>query len=82
MVVKIFKSKQLNDITTCLVYENEYYKEPYQVDYIFKTKKDAERQARKDGFKWSREDQLFLNEKEMMYRKLEIMKVSCFKDTK
>lgn len=59
----------------CVVFEGQYYKETSFISGVYTSKKIAEKQARLDGFKHNARQDLFLNEKEMLYRKMEIQEL-------
>lgn len=60
-----------------IVWEGSYYHEQYLLG-VFKTKRDAEKQTRSDGFKFCSADGLFLNEKTSQYRKIHSEPVRTF----
>jgi hypothetical protein len=53
-----------------IVNEGKYYHDDY-IFSVYATKKSAEKETRKDGFKWNKKDQMFLNDKEQLYRKID-----------
>ena len=59
-----------------ILLECQYYREEPWIESVHLTKKQAEAQSRKQGFKWNREQGIFLNDDMQHYRRIERHEVS------
>jgi hypothetical protein len=65
-----------------IVEQGFYYADGWHVDSVHSTKKGAELQARADGFKWNKEDDMFLNESKQLWRQIHSKEVIEVKNNK
>jgi len=61
-----------------LTYEAGYYREHGGASYAHKTKSDAVADARSEGFKYNKRDDLFENDDAGLYRRIESIRISNF----
>ena len=60
-----------------IVNEGKYYHDGTYIDSIHGTKSCAEKQCRADGFKLNCKDNIFENDSEQTYRKIETEELCC-----
>jgi hypothetical protein len=60
-----------------IVYEGQYYHDNTFVESLHTTNSCAERKCRSDGFKLNHEERIFENDKERLYRKIEMEILDC-----
>ena len=53
-----------------IVNEGRYYTDDSNIHSVHVTRKSVKLQARADGFKWSKKDNMFYNDEKQLYRKL------------